>query len=110
MEKMKSINTLTLSTNKNNFANTSNNNTRFSTEKFNPLTSKNLLNQISFQSLVNKKTGTPKNFQNNNFSSNLANNHNNVLETGRIHKNPKNEDFFKKQNTRSFNPTMKNGI
>lgn len=75
------------------------------------MTSKNLLNQISFQTLVNKKSGTPKNVANNNFSNNLMYT-NNILESGRVYKNGsiKNDDLFKKQNIRTFNANPKDGI
>jgi len=108
MEKLKNINTLSLSSNKNNFGNSLNNG-KYPIEKYNHLTSKNLLNQISFQTLANKKSGTPKNTSNNNFSNNLINT-NIILETGRIYKNTKNDELFKKQNSRIFNPNLKDGI
>jgi len=109
MENMKNSNILSLSTNKNHFGNNGHS-AKLTTEKFNPMTSRNLLNQISFQSLVNKKSGTPKNVAKINFSSNLMHT-NNIIESGRVYKNNnliKNEDLFKKQNMKSFN--SKDGI
>lgn len=110
MEKMKSSNNLTLSTNKNNFGNI-NINGKNSTEKYNPMTSKNLLNQISFQSLVNKKSGTPKNVTNNNLSKNFIYT-DNIFESGRVYKNNamKNDEIFKKQNLKNFNTKQKDSI
>jgi len=109
MERMKSNNNITLSTNKKNFGNI-NSNAKLSNEKYNPMTSKNLLNQISFQNLVNKKSGTPKNVGNNNFSNHLIFT-TNILESGIVNKNNtiKNEDFFKRQNLRNLNPNQKDG-
>lgn len=102
MEKLKSTGTLTLNKNKSSFLNNSNNN-NFSSLKYNPLTSKNILNQISFQTLVNKKSGTPKNINNNLLYTNSS------LEPGRLYKKSKNDDSFKKQNSNYNNLNLKDG-
>lgn len=102
MDKLKN-NTLTLSSNRNTFVTSNNNNiNKLSSVKNpfgpNPFGSKSLLNQISFQSLVKNKSGTPKNFNNNIFSKNLflANNSNNINnDKGKIYKTSKKENTEK---------------
>lgn len=114
MDRLKSSSLTLTSSTKNNLANS--NNTKFTNStnnKYDPL-SKNSGNHISFQTLINKKSGTPKDaniinnnndniplsnpiptFQNNMTENNSKHNHNNKNYT-------KDEESIKRQN-------MKNG-
>lgn len=116
MDRLKSS-SLTITSTKNNLGNSSSNTkfTNSTTNKYDPL-SKNSGNHISFQTLINQKSQTPKETNHINNNDNLANNNpiptfqNNITENNsKINKNySKDEDSTKRQSMKNIN-TLNNG-